>query len=134
MALQKLKQVHKEMAMHQVFGYSAQEIADKFKQHRDHVYRILKDPLVERYREQLEAIRNERLINKNVEALQVLDDNMTTFANNLIDLANNAKSENVKERANVNCLRFAGMNMKEQEKPVEYPDLHISVKGHENED
>ena len=134
MPLQKLKQVHKDMAMHQVFGYSAIDIADKFKQHRDHVYRILNDPLVERYREQLETIRNERLINKNVEALQVLEDNMTIFANNLVNLANNPNSENARERANVNCLRFAGMNMKEKEQPVEYPELKVTFKGCEKED
>ena len=102
------------MALHQLFGYTPKQIAEKFDYHQNVVYQILNNPLVEKYRKELEDVRNERILEQNIEAMKIFEEAIPQAAQNIVDLANNAKSETIKEWTNVDILRFAGISFKDE--------------------
>ena len=130
--LRKLKEVHKNMAILQVMGYSPKEIAERYDRNPDAIYRVLNDPLVRKYKAKWEKVRNDKLIEHNVNAVKIIEEGLPSAAEKMIELAKNAKSESVQEKACKDILYMGGLKPTDViEEKYEVPNLYVRIPGYE---
>ena len=113
----------------ELLGYSRWEILEKFSEHVssiDSVHRIMNDPLVKAYRDELRALKVEKALEKRFEAEKIIQDALPDIAQQMITLAKSAQSENVRAKAGRDVMYMGGFKPTDDNK-VQSEIPHLAV-------